>query len=148
LEWRVHLGTEHSIDDKSTAGSLQIIHTYVGDDSKAEPVAIIGVGLRSGAALGVNEPSVDRMLSGFINQPYITAFECGIACNPNFFWEGTAAPNEVANPYDILPEMPTFYQYEGSTTTPPCTENVLWNVLSEYVDISVSQEDTISLLIF
>jgi hypothetical protein len=50
----------------------------------------------------------------------------------------------VANPYAIFPDRPTFYQYLGSQTVPPCEENVFWNYLSEYVSIDDPQAATLT----
>ncbi|RXJ96476.1 hypothetical protein CRV00_02350 [Malaciobacter molluscorum] len=41
--------------------------------------------------------------------------------------------------YDILPEDRDFYSFDGSLTTPPCSEGVKWIVLKNPVNISVSQ---------
>ncbi|RXK00310.1 hypothetical protein CRU98_03890 [Arcobacter sp. CECT 8986] len=41
--------------------------------------------------------------------------------------------------YDILPEDREFYSFDGSLTTPPCSEGVKWIVLKNPVGISDSQ---------
>ena len=38
-----------------------------------------------------------------------------------------------------------YYRYIGSLTTPPCTENVIWNVFKYKIPISSSQVRTIVL---
>ncbi|CAA6668494.1 unnamed protein product [Spirodela intermedia] len=40
-----------------------------------------------------------------------------------------------------------YYRYVGSLTTPPCTENVIWNVLGKVRDISPEQASTLSSLL-
>ncbi len=39
----------------------------------------------------------------------------------------------------LLPKDQRYYQFMGSLTTPPCTENVLWMVLKEPVTLSPAQ---------
>ncbi len=41
----------------------------------------------------------------------------------------------------ILPNKHTYYAYDGSFTTPPCTEGVKWVVLAEPVSLSRHQID-------
>jgi len=40
---------------------------------------------------------------------------------------------------DILPKNKAYYRFDGSLTTPPCTEGVRWFVLQDYAHISKSQ---------
>jgi carbonic anhydrase len=40
---------------------------------------------------------------------------------------------------DLMPEALDYYKYEGSLTTPPCSEKVQWHVLKDSIEISESQ---------
>lgn len=46
---------------------------------------------------------------------------------------------ETLNFDDVLPKDRTYITYEGSLTAPPCTEGLLWHVLTKPVKITVSQ---------
>ncbi len=51
--------------------------------------------------------------------------------------------NRVAvNPLDLLPKNRDYYRFNGSLTTPPCSENVHWFVMKESVSISPKQIKT------
>lgn len=45
------------------------------------------------------------------------------------------------NPLQLFPDDRTNYQYEGSLTTPPCSEGVKWFVFSTPIQLSVKQID-------
>jgi len=40
---------------------------------------------------------------------------------------------------DLLPASLDYYAYEGSLTTPPCSEGVKWHVLKEPIELSAAQ---------
>lgn len=43
------------------------------------------------------------------------------------------------DPTPILPEKRGYYAFQGSLTTPPCSENVRWQVLKEPIEVSREQ---------
>lgn len=51
---------------------------------------------------------------------------------------------KIKHPFNIdkfLPHNKSYYHFEGSLTTPPCTEGVTWLVLKEPVTVSKTQVD-------
>ncbi len=56
--------------------------------------------------------------------------------------EGEAEPEGVSfNPANLLPREFEFWSYEGSLTTPPCTEGVRFFILKSQVNIAKDQVD-------
>lgn len=50
-----------------------------------------------------------------------------------------APPGQAVNAADLLPKDAGYYTFDGSLTTPPCTESVTWFVLKAPVNISSEQ---------
>ncbi len=50
------------------------------------------------------------------------------------------------DPTNLLPHKLDYYQYNGSLTTPPCTEGVSWFVMQYYNTLSKKQIDTFSMV--
>ena len=48
-------------------------------------------------------------------------------------------PQDLLNLNELLPADQRYYQFMGSLTTPPCSENVLWMVMKQPVSVSRSQ---------
>jgi carbonic anhydrase len=156
LQFHIHLGQEHSVDGEFASASLHMVHALKSCPAgrSAEPFAVIGFGMKSGTEVGDNEPVLDRVLSGFVEVSKAAMNKCFEDCNgcgedpkDHFFWEGVEASHSMADPYAMLPEGASFYQYLGGLTTPPCSEVVFWNFLSEYIPFSVAQADTINRLV-
>ena len=41
---------------------------------------------------------------------------------------------------ELIPaKLSTFYRYEGSLTTPPCYETVIWSLFEESIEIAEEQ---------
>jgi len=47
--------------------------------------------------------------------------------------------DESINVGNLFPSVKEYYHYNGSLTTPPCTENVSWFVLKKPVEVSKEQ---------
>merc|ERR1712107_183358 len=51
----------------------------------------------------------------------------------------TVKIDATIDPAKFLPENRTFYNYEGSLTTPPLLESVIWTVFKEHITMSEEQ---------
>jgi carbonic anhydrase len=49
------------------------------------------------------------------------------------------APNASIDVSNLLPQDPGYYTYMGSLTTPPCSEDVLWMVMKQPIQLSPDQ---------
>jgi len=115
LQFHFHKMSEHTLDGELAAMELHLVHQ---DD--AGNLAVIGVLIEPGEANTVAE---------------------------NFwgYWsieEGEASLDEITiNIADILPDDRSYYTYEGSLTTPPCSEGVRWIVMQNPIELSQEQID-------
>ena len=67
------------------------------------------------------------------------AFSALMAAAPK--GEGEAVLDAAIDPASLLPKAPHFFRYEGSLTTPPCSEVVEWNVFA--APVVVAQSDIV-----
>jgi carbonic anhydrase len=119
LHWgyNCHQGSEHTINGRKYSLEIQFVHRSA--DFRA--TAILSILFERQSA---DNPYLNDFLS-IINQ----------TTHPSVF---------VEQPLDLsvfLPSNPAmrFYRYNGSLTTPPCTEGVHWIVLARTVPISSRQ---------
>ena len=114
LQFHFHRPSEEQIDGKTLAMTVHFVHK-----SKEGKLAVLGVLLNEG-----KENSTIKSL--WANLP------------PKEGEEYVPA-KMLINPSSLLPSDMSFYSYEGSLTTPPCTEGVNFFILKNNVDISKSQ---------
>ena len=114
VQFHFHAPSEHTVDGKLSDMELHLVHE--GADGS---LAVVGVLIEAGNV------------------------------NPAFtpFWEHLpATPGDLEplsgvslNPRVLLPEEKSTYRYTGSLTTPPCSEGVLWFLMTTPVEMSHSQ---------
>jgi carbonic anhydrase len=105
--------SEHYIDGAPYPMEMQMVHR--GEDGA---IAILSVMVE----VGQHNPSLDQIWQ---NAPLAP---------------GSNVPENVqVSALSLLPADRAYFTYEGSLTTPPCTENVQWYVLRSPVQMSESQ---------
>lgn len=106
-------GSEHQVNGVSFSGELHFVHQKTtGVPSTGDAYAVLGVLLIGDSSVPVN----DTWKPLFNHVP-----------------KEEHQVNEVhdVRPSDFLPRSLRYYHYEGSLTTPPCSELVQWFVLQQ-----------------
>ncbi len=115
LQFHFHAPSEHTIAGLSAPMEIHFVH----QDPNSGNLAVVGVMLTMG------EDS---------NEAYAPVFDH----MPAEVGEPEAAGEPIALAA-LLPNARTFYTYQGSLTTPPCSEIVRWLLLDEPVTLSAEQ---------
>lgn len=119
LQAHLHTPSEHTIGGRPADGELHLVHR-----DSAGRLAVVGVLLRAGGqANAALAPLIDHL------QPTKG--------------EPVAVPSTSIDLDGLLPASRTYWRYDGSLTTPPCTEGVAWLVLDQPVGISADQLATL-----
>ncbi len=104
VQFHFHHPSEHQINGKTYPMEIHFVHA-----NAAGGLAVLGVLVQTGRANAVFDKIVSTM-------------------------PGTAGPpikaDAAINPNLLLPPRLTYYRYSGSLTTPPCSENVDWLLLT------------------
>lgn len=117
LQFHFHQPSEHTIDGEAFPMELHIVH----QNPESGNLAVVGVMLAEG------DESNEAYSAVFDNLPA----EVG---------EPDEETEMMINVADLLPmDTETYFTYEGSLTTPPCTQIVRWLVLAEPVVLSAEQ---------
>ncbi|TMJ28542.1 MAG: carbonic anhydrase [Alphaproteobacteria bacterium] len=110
LQFHFHHPSEHLIAGKLFPMEVHFVHA-----NAAGSLAVIGVLMAAGRANA--------------------AFNKIVSTMPDK--EGPAiAADRAINPNALLPPSRSYYRYEGSLTTPPCSETVDWLVLTDPIQVA------------
>jgi carbonic anhydrase len=109
-----HVPSEHTVNGQPAAAELHLVHA-----DAAGNLLVLGILVTEGEASAALAPFIDA------------------AAHPNADGEVSV---DVAG---LLPATLEHYEYSGSLTTPPCTENVQWVVLGTPISMSAEQIGTL-----
>jgi len=109
-QFHFHHPSEHLVDGKKFAMEAHFVHS-----AEDGGLAVVGVFIVPGEADAVFHSVVSTMPEE----------------------EGPAvAADPAIDPNGLLPAQRTFYHYEGSLTTPPCSQTVDWLVLTHQIEVA------------
>jgi len=114
LQFHFHAPSEHTIGGKSYPMVVHLVHK--ADDGQ---LAVIGVMIRAG---------YENHLINKIWQHI-----------PAAVGESVKVADVSVNAIGLLPRDPTYFDYSGSLTTPPCTEGVHWMFMAAPIDLAAGQ---------
>ncbi|WP_425152577.1 carbonic anhydrase [Candidatus Palauibacter sp.] len=119
VQFHFHLPSEHTVDGGSFPMEVHFVHAAEEGD-----LAVIGVFMEAGE----DDPTIQGL------------------------WEAIPGPDEspaavgALDPGTLLPEGRGYFRYQGSLTTPPCSEVVSWVVMTEPISVSQAQVDAFAAL--
>ena len=115
LQFHFHSPSEHTIDGEAAPMEIHFVHR----DPNSGALAVVGILLAEGVA---------------DNDAYAAVFDAIPA--------EAGEPQALSSPLALdalLPKKRAYYTYNGSLTTPPCSEIVRWLLLDTPVELSAAQ---------
>jgi len=112
LQFHFHTPSEEKIDGKAYPLVAHLVHKNAQGQ-----LAVVAVLFKTGKQNATLKPVFDKLPAK----------------------QGETAPLDAINPADLLPADRAYYAFMGSLTTPPCSEEVRWQVLKAPVEISAAQ---------
>ncbi len=114
VQFHFHNPSEHEANGKLDAMELHLVH-----QNAQGGLAVVGVWIQPGAENKALAPVFSNM--------------------PKQEQDAKPVPGATVDAAGFLPATQTYYRYDGSLTTPPCTQGVKWLVMSAPVTASAEQ---------
>jgi carbonic anhydrase len=118
VQYHFHAPSEHTVNGRHSPLEVHFVHKSAGGE-----LAVVGVLVEEGA----HDPLWDVVISALPMRP----------------GDERHLRDLDLDPRDIRPQAESYYRYQGSLTTPPCTENVKWIVPAETKALSPDQMSAI-----
>ena len=125
-------GSEHRIDGKQYEAELHIVHSKEGATAKTEADAYSVIAVFCKVDYAAERDSHDH------DSPTEDRSVWELLDIPQHMEMGKSIDVTRIRYSDLLPKNLDYYYYEGSFTTPPCSEIIQWFVLKEEVKIPAS----------
>jgi carbonic anhydrase len=114
VQFHLHALSEHTLNGAYTDMELHLVHKDADDR-----LAVVGVMIVEGAHNPAYEPILAHM--------------------PPEQGDPLTVSGTTVNAGELLPAEQSYYRYDGSLTTPPCTEGVTWFVMATPIELSTAQ---------
>lgn len=121
VQFHFHCPSEHSVDGKLYDCEMHIVHQKTGATG-LDDLLVVGVLFKQGAA-----------------NPFLTSLGFGTGNLP-----ASGAQTAIPGSIDLAASFSAqfagqFWRYDGSLTTPPCTQSVKWFVMQTPAEMSAAQ---------
>ena len=125
LQFHFHAPSEHTVAGKPFDIEMHLVH-----ESEDGNLAVVGLLIESGR----HHPAFDPVWSHLPSTPLETQrIENSVIDLASMLSPNRQIPDEAVRAF------PSTYRYNGSLTTPPCSEGVKWIMLTTPVEMSESQ---------
>ncbi|MBU0455723.1 MAG: oxidative damage protection protein [Gammaproteobacteria bacterium] len=114
VQFHFHAPSEHLLDGQAIPMEIHFVHK-----NEAGSILVVGVFVQPGAHSDCLETIFSHL--------------------PKERGDDIVDFDATVDPADILPEDKNFYLYDGSLTTPPCSEDVTWIVMQHPITASKEQ---------
>lgn len=121
VQFHFHNPSENTVDGVATEMEMHLVHV-----SERGEIAVVGVFLVEGEANAAYAPVFDNM--------------------PSEEGETVDVAGVHVDAAALLPGERSYWRWDGSLTTPPCTEGVKWFMLRTPVELSAAQIDAFKAL--
>lgn len=116
LQFHFHAASENTLDGKQFPMELHLVHR----DSSGK-LGVVGVFMEEGSENATFQAILNNLPKEENQEESFSAV--------------------TLNAASLLPQNHQYYGFDGSLTTPPCTEGVEWRVLSTPIQVSKAQVD-------
>ncbi len=131
LQFHFHAPSEHTVAGKSFDMEVHFVHK-----SEDGMLAVVGLLIKRGRHNSAFDPIWSHLPAVPSEAQRIenVAEDGSLIINPRFMF----SPNDQVE--DVAPSLfGNYYRYDGSLTTPPCSEDVKWIVLITPIEMSEAQ---------
>ena len=129
LQFHFHAPSEHTVAGKPFDMEMHLVHK-----SEEGNLAVVGLLIEKGRHNPSYDPVWDH-LPAVPGETQRVAVSENLRVDPRMM----LSPNGQWRTDEAVQPFPPAYRYEGSLTTPPCSESVQWIVLTTPIEMSAAQ---------